>query len=172
VCVKCLAKALVYGVLGVTALLFAVGAGYEADERLRDLTDSTLGIPGGAVLVWGAAVAVVAIALYTVVRGITGGFMRDIDLPAAPDRWEPVIEAVGRIGYVAKGIAFGLVGVLLARAAASEDVSTATGLDGALTAVANVQAGPWLLTAVAVGFAAFGVYALARARYPDRDPSS
>jgi hypothetical protein len=172
VCVKCLAKALVYGVLGVTALLFAVGAGYEADERLRDLTDSTLGIPGGAVLVWGAAVAVVAIGLYTLVRGITGGFMRDIDLPAAPDRWEPVIETVGRIGYVAKGIAFGLVGVLLARAAASEDVSTATGLDGALTAVANVQAGPWLLTAVAVGFAAFGVYALARARYPDRDPSS
>jgi hypothetical protein len=172
VCVKCLAKALVYGVLGVTALLFAVGAGYEADERLRDLTDSTLGVPGGAVLVWVAAVAVVAIGLYTLVRGITGGFMRDIDLPAAPDRWEPVIETVGRIGYVAKGIAFGLVGVLLARAAASEDVSTATGLEGALTAVANVQAGPWLLTAVAVGFAAFGVYALARARYPDRDPSS
>ena len=27
-------------------------------------------------------------------------------------------------------------------------------------------------TVVAVGFAAFGVYALARARYPDRDPSS
>ena len=42
----------------------------------------------------------------------------------------------------------------------------------ALTAIAGVAAGPWLLTAVAVGFAAFGVYALARARYPDRDPSS
>jgi hypothetical protein len=38
--------------------------------------------------------------------------------------------------------------------------------------IAGVTAGPWLLTAVAVGFAAFGVYALARARYPDRDPSS
>jgi hypothetical protein len=29
-----------------------------------------------------------------------------------------------------------------------------------------------MLTVVAAGFAAFGVYALARARYPDRDPSS
>ena len=29
-----------------------------------------------------------------------------------------------------------------------------------------------LLAGIAVGFAAFGVYALARARYPDRDPSS
>jgi hypothetical protein len=173
VCVRCLAKALAYAVLGVTALLFAVGLEYEADERLRDLTDDTLDIPGGAVLVGGVAVAVIAVGLYTLVRGLTGGFMKDIDLPAAPDRWEPLIEGIGRVGYVAKGIAFGLVGVLLWRAATSADVSTATGLEGAMTAIAGVAAaGPWLLTGVAVGFAAFGVYALARARYPDRDPSS
>jgi hypothetical protein len=169
---KCLAKALVYAVLGVTALLFALGIEYEADERLRDLTDNTLGVPGGALLVGAVAVAVVAVGAYTLVRGITGGFMKDIDLPAAPDRWEPVIEIIGRVGYVAKGIAFGLVGVLLWQAATSADVSTATGLEGAMTAIAEVAAGPWLLTAIAVGFAAFGVYALARARYPDRDPSS
>ena len=34
---------------------------YEADERLRDLTDDTLGIPGGAVLVGVVAVGVVAV---------------------------------------------------------------------------------------------------------------
>jgi hypothetical protein len=172
VCAKCLAKALVYVVLGGTALLFAVGAGYEADERLRDLTDETLEIPGGGVVVGGVAVGVVAVGLYTLLRGVTGGFMRDIDLPAAPDRWEPLIEGIGRVGYVAKGIAFVLVGVLLWQAAHSADVSTATGLDGAMTAIAGVTTGPWLLTAVAAGFAAFGLYALARARYPDRDPSS
>ena len=41
-----------------------------------------------------------------------------------------------------------------------------------MTAIGRAGAGPALLTVVAVGFAAFGVYALARARYPDRDPSS
>jgi len=169
---KCLAKALVYAVLGGTALLFAVGLEYEADERLQDLTDETLDIPGGAALVLVVAVGVIAVGVYTLVRGVTGGFMRDIDLPAAPDRWEPLIEHIGRVGYVAKGIAFALVGVLLWQAAVSADVTSATGLDGAMTAIAGVAAGPWLLTAVAVGFAAFGVYALARARYPDRDPSS
>jgi hypothetical protein len=172
VCTKCLAKAAVYAVLGVTALLFAVGLEYQADERLRELTGETLEIPGGTALVVTVAVGVVAVGLYTLVRGLTGGFMKDIDLSAAPDRVEPWIETVGRIGYVAKGVAFGLVGVLLWRAAASADVSTATGLDGALTAIAELQGGPWLLVGVAVGFAAFGVYALARARYPDRDPSS
>ncbi|MCF6737264.1 DUF1206 domain-containing protein [Blastococcus sp. KM273129] len=172
VCVECLAKGAVYGVLGLTALLFALGLDYEADERLRELTGETLAIPGGALLVGAVAAGVVGVGVYTFVRGCTAGFMRDIDLPAAPDRWEPAIEVLGRVGYLAKGIAFALVGVLLWQAAASHDVSTATGLDGAMTAIAGVGAGPWLLGGVAAGFAAFGVYALARARYPDRDPSS
>ena len=172
VCTKCAAKAVVYAVLGATSLFFAAGLEYEADERFQDLTDETLEIPGGAALVFLVAAGVVAVGLYTLVRGFTGGFMKDVDLPAAPDHWEPVIEIIGRVGYVAKGIAFGLVGVLLWQAAQSADVSTATGLSGAMTAIAGVAAGPWLLTAVGAGFAAFGVYALARARYPDRDPAT
>ncbi|RBY88134.1 DUF1206 domain-containing protein [Blastococcus sp. TBT05-19] len=172
VCAKCLVKGGVYGFLGITALLFALGLEYEADERLPEVTEDVLDIPGGVAAVYLAAAGVVAVGLYTLARGFTGGCMKDIDLPAAPDRWEPLIEGIGRIGYVTKGIAFGLVGVLLWRAAGSADVSDATGLDGAMTAIAGVSAGPWLLAGVAAGFAAFGVYALARARYPDRDPSS
>jgi hypothetical protein len=172
VCVKCAAKAVVYAVLGVTGLFFAVGAEYDAAARFRDLTGETLEIPGGAVLVVAAGLAVAAVGIYVTARGITGGFMKDIDLHAAPDRYEPVIEHVGRVGYVAKGIAFAVSGGLLVYAAATADVSTATGLDGAMKAIGAVPTGQWLLTAVALGFAAFGVYALARARYPDRDPSS
>ena len=173
VCAKCLAKAVVYAVLGVTALLFAVGRRVRGGRAAARAHRRHPGDPRRRRLVGAVAVGVVAVGLYTLVRGFTGGFMKDIDLPAAPDRWEPLIEAIGRVGYVAKGIAFGLVGVLLWRAAASADVSTATGLEGAMTAIAGVAAaGPWLLTGVAVGFAAFGLYALARARYPDRDPSS
>jgi hypothetical protein len=172
VCAKCAAKAVVYAVLGGTALFFAVGADYEAAARLRELTDSTLEIPGGAVLVVGAGIAVAGVGAYVVLRGFTGGFMKDIDLDAAPDRFEPVIERIGQVGYVAKGVAFAVSGGLLVYAAATADVSTATGLDGALNVIGAVPTGQWLLTAVAVGFAAFGVYALARARYPDRDPST
>jgi hypothetical protein len=172
VCVKCSAKAVVYAVFGVTALFFAVGAEYDAAERFRALTGETLEIPGGALLVAAAGLGVIAVGLYVLARGVTGGFMKDIDLHAAPDRYEPVIERVGRVGYVAKGVAFGVSGGLLVHAAATRDVSTATGLDGAMNAIGAVPTGQWLLTSVALGFAAFGVYSLARARYPDRDPSS
>jgi hypothetical protein len=170
VCTKCAAKAAVYAVLGVTALFFAVGAGYQADERFQAMTDGALEIPGGSTVVVAVGLNVAGVGLYLVVRGLTGGFMRDVDLDSAPDRWEPLIEALGSFGYVAKGIAFAVSGGLLVYAAATRDVSTATGLDGAMNAIGAVPTGRWLLTAVAVGFAAFGVYALARARYPDRDP--
>ena len=60
VCAKCLAKAVVYAAFGVTGLLFAAGAGYEADERLRELTDEALEVPGGTFAVEAVAVAVVA----------------------------------------------------------------------------------------------------------------
>jgi hypothetical protein len=172
VCVKCAAKAVVYAAFGGTALFFAVGAEYDARVRFRELTDDALEIPGGALLVGAVGVGMAAVGLYVVGRGVTGGFMKDIDLDAAPDPYEPVIERIGRVGYVAKGIAFAVSGGLLVYSAATQDVSTATGLDGAMNAIGAVPTGQWLLTAVAVGFGAFGVYALARARYPDRDPSS
>jgi hypothetical protein len=172
VCAKCGAKAVVYAVFGVTALFFAVGAEYEAATRFRELTGETLEVPGGALLVAAVGVGVAGVGAYVALRGVTGGFMKDIDLDAAPDRYEPVILRIGQVGYVAKGIAFAVSGGLLVYAAATTDVSTATGLDGALNAIGAVPTGQWLLTAVAVGFAAFGVYALARARYPDRDPST
>jgi len=172
VCAKCAAKPVVYAVFGATALLFAAGAEYHASDRFRDLTDETLEIPGGSLLVIAVGLGVLAVGLYVLVRGVTGGFMKDIDLDAAPDRWEPLIERIGSVGYVAKGIAFGLSGGLLVYAASTQDVSTATGLDGAMNTIVALPTGRWLLTAVAAGFVAFGVYALARARYPDRDPAT
>ncbi|SDX75778.1 protein of unknown function [Modestobacter sp. DSM 44400] len=172
VCTKCLLKGVAYAAVGITTLVFAVGAGYDAGRRFSTLTDDVLEIPGGSWLIGAVAVGVVAVGIYELARGVTGGFLKDIDLDAAPDRYEPVIQRIGQVGYLAKGIAFVVTGGLLVYAAATRDVSTATGLDGAMNAIGAIPTGQWLLTAVAVGFAAFGVYALARARYPDRDPSS
>ncbi|MCO7220708.1 DUF1206 domain-containing protein [Klenkia sp. PcliD-1-E] len=172
VCAKCLAKAVVYGALAVVALVFAVGARYDATESTQDLTDELLDVPGGAALLVLGGLVVVGVGCYLAWRGWTAGFMKDIDLAAAPDRYEPVIGSLGRVGYLAKSVAFAVAGGLVVFAALTKDISTATGLDGALNTIGAAPAGQWLLTAVAVGFAAFGVYALARARYPDRDPAT
>ena len=55
-------------------------------------------------------------------------------------------------------------GVLFMAAALQNSASKATGLDGALRSLRQQPVGPWLLTAVALGIAAYGVYSFARAK--------
>jgi hypothetical protein len=72
------------------------------------------------------------------------------------------------VGFPGKGIALALVGALLCYAAITFDPSKAQGLDGALHTVLELPYGPYLLTLVAIGIAAFGAFLFARARYPER----
>jgi hypothetical protein len=72
---------------------------------------------------------------------------------------------LGRLGYIAKGVAFGIAGLLVISAAVKEDAARSNGLDGALHALAGKAYGQVLLLAVALGFAAFGVYCFFQSRY-------
>ena len=71
---------------------------------------------------------------------------------------------VGTAGYVATGIAIGIVGSLFVVAAVTADPSEAAGLDGALKSLTGLPFGVALLAVVAVGLILFGLYCFARAR--------
>ena len=60
---------------------------------------------------------------------------------------------------------FGVAGVFLIVAAVSFDPKNAQGLDGSLRKIATTPLGPWLLAAVALGLAIFGVYSCCEARW-------
>jgi hypothetical protein len=75
------------------------------------------------------------------------------------------VARLGQIGYIAKGVALGLVGGLLSYATLTFDPQKARGLDGALQTIVAQPFGGFLLTAVALGFVAFGVFAILQSRY-------
>jgi len=62
----------------------------------------------------------------------------------------------------------GRCGGLFGWAAARFDASKATGLDGAVHTIVEAPFGRVLLTVVALGIGAFGLFSLLRARYPSR----
>jgi hypothetical protein len=72
---------------------------------------------------------------------------------------------LGQVGYIAKGIAFAIVGVLLFQAATSHNPARSRGLDAALRLLVAQPYGPFLLILIALGLAAFGVYCFFQARY-------
>ncbi|WP_255595910.1 DUF1206 domain-containing protein [Cellulomonas sp. C5510] len=155
---KAAAKAVTYGVLAASTVSVLTGGGSGGGSQ--GATAGLLGSGAGRVLVGAVGLGVVGVAGYHVVKGWRERFLRD--LAGSPAPW--VVRA-GRAGYVGKGAALAVVGVLLVVAAVQADPEKAQGLDAALHALASLPFGAVLLTLAAIGFAAYGVYAFGRARY-------
>ncbi|MBA3412064.1 MAG: DUF1206 domain-containing protein [Actinobacteria bacterium] len=83
---------------------------------------------------------------------------------AANSTW---VDRLARFGLVAKGFSYGLVGVL-AGALAVAGAGKATDREGALEVLADEGYGKLLLVALALGFAAYGLWRLIQAIF-DRD---
>jgi hypothetical protein len=158
--VKAGAKAVMYAFFAWTAFRIAQGAAASSEEQTEDFTASLMGSPAGRLLVGVVGLVVLGVAGYHVRKGWTKKFLED--LREHPGDWA---VTAGRIGYIAKGIALVVVGFFFLVAAWQADPDKAQGLDGALKTVEDQPFGPFLLTLVAAGIAAYGVYSFARSRY-------
>lgn len=157
---KDIAKAVVYLALAWTTFSFAKGQSSSSKAQSADFTANLLQQTGGRLLVSLVGLAIIGVGGYHVVKGWTRRFLRD--LSEHPGR---VATHAGVVGYIAKGIALIVVGVLFLSAAVQNSSAKATGLDGALRSLREQATGTWILTAVALGFAAYGVYGLVRSRH-------
>jgi hypothetical protein len=156
-------KAVAYGALGATALVYARGGTSSSTSSTRRASTTLLGLPGGQLLLALAGLAAIGIGGYFIAKGVRKRFTRDIRVPGGSAR-RPVM-ALGVTGYVAKGIAVVIAGVLFVVAAVTVDPKQATGLDGALRSLSSLPFGQVLLVAVGIGLIAFGLYTFVRARY-------
>jgi hypothetical protein len=165
---KALAKAVVYAVLGVLAIRFALGSGQSSATQQQSKTAGVFGWPGGRLLIGVVALVLIGVGAEHVYKGVKKRFLKEIDLAEAGPGTTRLITRLGQVGYPAKGIALGVVGGLLGWAAITFDPSKASGLDGALRTILSAPGGAVLLTLVALGILAFGAFVFARARYPER----
>ena len=72
---------------------------------------------------------------------------------------------LGRIGFAARGVVFGLIGVIILQTAFAVGAKQAQGFDGALAALAHAPNGQILLGAVAIGLIVFGIYSALCAKW-------
>lgn len=157
-----LAKGAVYLVIAGTAYTFARGGSTSAASSSRNASAGLLGTPGGPAIVVLIGLVVFGVGIYFLAKGIGKRFTRDIRVPTAPGGTG--IIALGVFGYIAKGVALCVVGVLFAIAAFTFDPSKAAGLDSALKTLASLPFGGVILGVVGAGFIAYGLYSFARAR--------
>lgn len=161
---KSVGKAVLYVALAVTAASVALGSDSNGDSQTKGFASSLMSAPAGIVLVGAVGVGIIAGAAYHVYKGWTQKFLEDLAGTGGRDV-SKAVRGLGTAGYIAKGVALGAVGVLFVYAALTADPDKAKGLDGAVETLLTAPAGPVIVAVMGIGFAAYGLYSFARARF-------
>jgi hypothetical protein len=156
-------KGVAYLAIGGSAAVYATGGSSDSSGQSQGLSSKLLAEPGGVFALILVALAIAAIGVYFIVKGLRKKFLSDIVEPQGPVT--TAIEVLGVGGYVAKGVALVVVGALFGVAAITADPSASTGLDGALKSLVALPFGVVILSVVAIGLIFYGVYCFARAKY-------
>jgi hypothetical protein len=115
---------------------------------------------------------VVALGLFWIAAGAgqlveayVAHFTRDLKTSTMSAQELKAATWLGRIGFAARGVVFGLIGVIILQTAFAVGAGQAQGFDGAFAALAHAPYGEILLGAVAIGLIVFGVYSALCAKW-------
>jgi hypothetical protein len=158
-------SALVYAGLAFSAVGLILGSASRGGRTPDDWTALLLSWPLGRVLVVCVGIAVVGLGLRELYQAYKARFLEHLELDEMGERARRWTERWGRLGIAARGLVFGVVGTFLIRAALEHDPQEARGLGGALQTLARQPLGSWLLSVVALGLVAYGLFMLSVARY-------
>jgi hypothetical protein len=158
-------RTILYAALAWTAYRVVTGVPTSSAQQSQTATAGVMAHPSGRFLVAVAGLAVLALGIGLVVYGAKRQFEKRLMILQMNHRTRQAARRLGQAGYIAKGVAFGIVGVLLVDAAVTHNPAKSRGLDAALRTLIAQPYGTFLLFLVAIGFAAFGIYCFFQARY-------
>lgn len=160
-------KAVLFGLLGWSALQIAMGSG-SGGGGTDSTTAKLMSMPAGPLLVGIVGVGIAAYGLWEVYKGLSESFMKKLESSGHTGDTGKAFVILGKTGYVSKGVALFIVAGLFIWAAISHDPKKSGGLDQALQTVLEQPFGPVMLVVLAAGIACYGVFCFAWARHLKR----
>jgi len=158
------ASGVMHTALGVTAVQMVTGGGGGGGKKTwiaKLMAVDTV----GPILVGAAGVFVLGYALYQVYKGWTMKFKEELRTGQMSQTEEKAATISGRVGLVARGVVFAIIGGYVLKAAATQNPGSAKSVGGALSEIASQSYGVFLLATVAIGLLAYAALQLVLARY-------
>lgn len=156
-------QACVFLGMGGFAAYVALGARPDPDQSVQEASRTVLSMPGGWLILGAVGLGIGIGGISWIFMGARRSYRKLIDLPSG--RQGHAISALGVVGFIAKGLALVVVGVLLLVAAVQRDPNQAGGLDAAIQSIRELPFGNLLVGLIGTGFLLFGVFCIFRARY-------
>jgi hypothetical protein len=163
------ASGVVYAGFGLYAARLLMGMassrGGQSGGNSDDWTATLMAQPFGRWLVALAGLIIIGVGIYQLYEGFTARFRDDLMLhEMSPEEIQWSTRA-GRMGYIARGVIYAIIGGFLLLAAWRSNPQEAGGIGEALATLASQPYGPWLLGLVGAGLIAYGLFAFVLARY-------
>lgn len=156
---------LIYASLAVYAIRMLLSVSGDTDKNNKQsMMQELLNKPFGQWLLAFVAAIIVSVGLYQVYYGLSEKYGKHID-KAGNTSNKNILLSTGKIGYVARGIVWLIIGWLVAKAAFHSNSSEAGDTSKAFRFLAEASFGPYLMTAVGVGLICYGVFNFIRVRY-------
>ena len=157
-----LVSAVIYGTFSLTAISLARHPAQQADgnQTVTDISARLLESTPGRFALGAAGAIAVGAGLYRTVKGLRGEVTQELDLGGMSQARITLTKRLAMFGEIGRGIAIGLIGVFLVRAAIYVNAQEATGLDGALHRMTRVAWGRALVAVIAVGFFLYGLFCI------------
>jgi hypothetical protein len=155
--------------------IFHIGLGYSAINLVlhlskeskgggneRQLAEWLLEKPAGRWLLGALALGIIAFGISQIVIAWREKFLKELDLPADKKVW---ITRTCKVGLIARGVVFGVVGWLFLKAATEASGHEAGGVAGAWKFLSAQEFGSVLVPLLAMGLIAFAGYGVTQAVY-------
>ncbi|HWL40535.1 MAG TPA: DUF1206 domain-containing protein [Gemmatimonadaceae bacterium] len=154
-----------YVALAVAAVRIVAAPSRQGGRIVEIWAAGVLALPGGAALLGGIGLALLAAGGLLVYRARAEPFEDILDRRTLPPWLLRFLTIAARFGTLARGLILAISGVLVMRAAATRQPAQTGDIGDALSAVETTPFGAWLLGVAALGFIAYGVYQLAKVRH-------
>jgi hypothetical protein len=155
---------LIYASLAVYGLKMLFTDKKSSGNSNENMVQELLNKPFGQWLVGIAAAVMIAVGIYQIYYSLSEKLRKHIDKAGNTSNTKTLLLA-GKIGYIARGIVWLIIGWLFIKAALHSNSSEAGDTSKAFKWLSEASYGSYLLAAIALGLICYGVFNFIRARY-------